>query len=146
MTEIEVKNFFEKIRRQKGYRDSLEQERETVRADISTIKAVDYEKARVTGGSQTDIGKLLERAQERCNRLDKEIVKAIEELNESREQAHKLLLLCENALQKGILLDRYLRCLAWNVISEKYNYSENQLYRIRNDACRAIAINKRGNV
>lgn len=146
MTEIDVKNFFERIRRQKGYRDSLEQEKKTVQSDVSAIKAIDYEKARVTGGCQSDIGKLLERAQERCNRLDKEIAKAIEELNESREQAHYLLSLCENEMQKVILIDRYLRCLQWNVISEKCHYSENQLYRIRNDACKAIAEKKHGSL
>ena len=142
MTEIDVKNFFERIRKQQGYKDSLVQERQAVWDDISTVKAIDYETARVTGGCQSDIGKLLERAQERCNRLDKEIAKAIEELNESREQAHYLLSLCENEIQKGVLIDRYLRCLQWNVISEKCHYSENQLYRIRNDACKVIAEKK----
>lgn len=141
MTENDVKNFFERIRKQQGYKDSLEQERKAVWNDISTIKAIDYEKARVTGGTQSDIGKMLERADERCDRVDKEVVRAIEELNKLRERAHELLLLCENELQKGVLIDRYLRCLRWDAIGTKYHYSENQLYRIRNDACKSIAAN-----
>lgn len=143
MTEIEVKNFFERIRKQQGYKESLEQERKVVWADISTVKAIDYEKARVTGGSQSDIGRMLERAHERCNQVDKEIIKAIEELNRLRGQAHELLLLCENELQKGVLTDRYLRYMPWEAISEKYHYSENQLFRIRNDACKTIAAHSR---
>lgn len=141
MTEIDVKNFFERIRKQRGYKESLEQERKEVWSDIGTVKAIDYEKARVTGGSQSDIGRMLERAHERCDQVDKEIVKAIEELNRLRGHAHELLLLCDNELQRGILIDRYLRYMQWNVISEKYHYSENQLFRIRNDACKSIAAN-----
>ena len=60
MTEEEVREFFEKLRSQRQELQSLIQERENVARDIASVKAVRYDKPKITVSSNSDLAQLLE--------------------------------------------------------------------------------------
>lgn len=66
MTEEEVREFFEKLRSQRQEMQSLIQERENVARDIASVKAVRYDKPKITVSSNSDLAQLLEQILEEC--------------------------------------------------------------------------------
>lgn len=70
MTEEEVLDFFEKLRSQRQELQSLIQERENVASDLASVKAVQYDKPKITVSANSDLAQVLEKIIERCDELD----------------------------------------------------------------------------
>lgn len=120
MTEEEVREFFEKLRSQRQELQSLIQERENVARDIASVKAVRYDKPKITVSSNSDLAQLLEQILEECGGLDKQLAACMQVLTDMRKEAYALLALCDDPRDKAVLYDRYLAGMSWAQIEKKY--------------------------
>ena len=84
MTEEEVRDFFEKLRSQRQELYVLTQEREHMANDIAALKAVQYDKPKITGTVNSDLSQILERILERCDKLDKRLLECMDVLTSMR--------------------------------------------------------------
>ena len=139
MTEQEVLEFFESLRDLVTRIENIKNERESIMRDMTSIKAVDYEKPKITCTTNTDLAKTLESIYSRCERLDRELVDAVDKLTSMRELAYKLIALCNNARQRCILYDYYLQGKSWEFIQAKYHYARTWPFILRQRAVRSIA-------
>ena len=136
MTDGEVKSFFESFNGQWNSYDILRRERASILEDMASISAIDYTKTPVSGGGKsTDTSLLLERIEKRIQ----DITEAINRLVDAKLEALYMISLCDSGVQKGILVDYYIRRLPWSEISGKYSYAKNQPLRIRDAAIHTIA-------
>lgn len=141
MTEEEVRDFFEKLRSQRQELYDLIQEREHVANDIAAVKAVQYDKPKITVTVNSDLSQVLEKIIERCDKLDKRLLECMDILTSMRKKAYELLALCRNTKAKTILYDRYLAGMSWREIEEKRGFTRQWLNRMRDRAIRMISQN-----
>lgn len=83
--------------------------------DICCIRALDYTKDRISGGSPVDISDKIARLDELIRDTNREW----DELIEMREQAKTLIAKLESAKQQEVLTRRFLQNEKWEVIAVK---------------------------
>ena len=131
----------EKLRSQRQELYDLIQEREHVANDIAAVKAVQYDKPKITVTVDSDLSQILERIIERCDKLDKRLLECMDILTSMRKKAYELLALCRDTKAKTILYDRYLAGMSWREIEEKRGFTRQWLNRMRDRAIRMISQN-----
>lgn len=139
MTEEEVRNFFEKLRSQRQELQSLIQERENVASDLASVKAVQYDKPKITVSANSDLAQVLEKIIERCEELDKRLASCMKTLTDMRKEAYALLALCNDSRDKAVLYDRYLVGMSWTQLAEKYGRTRQRLDYVRRRAIHVIS-------
>lgn len=139
MTEEEVLDFFEKLRSQRQELQSLIQERENVASDLASVKAVQYDKPKITVSANSDLAQVLEKIIERCEELDKRLASCMKTLTDMRKEAYALLALCNDSRNKAVLYDRYLVGMSWTQLAEKYGRTRQRLDYMRRRAIHVIS-------
>lgn len=139
MTEDEVLDFFEKLRSQRQELQSLIQERENVASDLASVKAVQYDKPKITVSANSDLAQVLEKIIERCEELDKRLASCMKTLTDMRKEAYALLALCNDSRDKAVLYDRYLVGMSWTQLAEKYGRTRQRLDYVRRRAIHVIS-------
>lgn len=139
MTEEEVRDFFEKLRSQRQELQSLIQERENVASDLASVKAVQYDKPKITVSANSDLAQVLEKIIERCEELDKRLASCMKTLTDMRKEAYALLALCNDSRDKAVLYDRYLVGMSWTQLAEKYGRTRQRLDYVRRRAIHVIS-------
>lgn len=139
MTEEEVLDFFEKLRSQRQELQSLIQERENVASDLASVKAVQYDKPKITVSANSDLAQVLEKIIERCEELDKRLAACMKTLTDMRKEAYTLLALCNDSRDKAVLYDRYLVGMSWTQLEEKYGRTRQRLDYVRRRAIHVIS-------
>ena len=140
MTKEEVREFFEKLRSQRQELQSLIQERENVARDIASVKAVRYDKPKITVSSNSDLAQLLEQILEECGGLDKQLAARMQVLTDMKKEAYALLALCDDPRDKAVLYDRYLAGMSWAQIEKKYGRTRQWLDHERRRAFYVISL------
>lgn len=140
MTEEEVRDFFEKLRSQRQELYDLIQEREHVANDIAAVKAVQYDKPKITVSSNSDLAQLLEQILEECGGLDKQLAACMQVLTDMRKEAYALLALCDDPRDKAVLYDRYLAGMSWAQIEKKHGCTRQWLDHERRRAFYVISL------
>ena len=139
MTEEEVRDFFEKLRSQRQELQSLIQERENVASDLASVKAVQYDKPKITVTANSDLAQVLEKIIERCEELDKRLASCMKTLTDMRKEAYALLALCNDSRDKAVLYDRYLVGMSWTQLEKKYGRTRQRLDYVRRRAIHVIS-------
>lgn len=139
MTEEEVRDFLEKLRSQRQELQSLIQERENVASDLASVKAVQYDKPKITVSANSDLAQVLEKIIERCEELDKRLASCMKTLTDMRKEAYTLLALCNDSRDKAVLYDRYLVGMSWTQLEKKYGRTRQRLDYVRRRAIHVIS-------
>ena len=98
--------------------------------DICCIRALDYTKDRISGGSPVDISDKIARLDE----LIREANEEWDELIEMREQAKVLIAKLESATQQEVLTKRYIQNKRWEQIAVEMNITWRHTFRIHRAA------------
>ncbi len=98
--------------------------------DICCIRALDYTKDRISGGSPVDISDKIARLDE----LIREANDEWDELIEMREQAKTLISKLESATQQEVLTKRYIQNKRWEQIAVELNITWRHTFRIHRAA------------
>ena len=143
MTEQEVRQFFLKLKGKRALRRSLVSEQERAAQDLCQIRAVDYEKPRVSGGSGVDISKMLVAAETKNQTRAQRLAVLMREIEEESTKAYDMISLCDTDLQKSLLIDRWMQDTPWDEMERKHHYTRKQLWRIMLMAVSSIALKYR---
>ena len=143
MTEQEVRQFFLKLKGKRALRRSLVSEQERAMQDLCQIRAVDYEKPRVSGGSGVDISKMLVAAETKNQTRAQRLAVLMREIEEESTKAYDMISLCDTDLQKSLLIDRWMQDTPWDEMERKHHYTRKQLWRIMLMAVSSIALKYR---
>ncbi len=139
MTEQEVKQFFRRLKGKRALRQSLLSEKEKATEDLCQIRAVDYEKPRVSGTSDMDISKVLISAEAKNQTRAERLAILMQEIEEESAKAYDMISCCDTALQMSLLIDRWMQDMPWDEMERKHHYTRKQLWRIMLQAVAAIA-------
>ena len=103
--------------------------------DICCIRALDYTKDRISGGSPVDISDKIARLDE----LIREANEEWDELIEMREQAKTLISKLESATQQEVLTKRYIQNKRWEQIAVELNITWRHTFRIHRAALKEFS-------
>ena len=98
--------------------------------DICCIRALDYTKDRISGGSPIDVSDKIARLDELIRDTNREW----DELIEMREQAKTLIARLESATQQEVLTKRYIQNKRWEQIAVELNITWRHTFRIHRAA------------
>ena len=143
MTEKEVWDFLKEGKGKKKLLRELIVQLQQLEADENCIKAIDYEKPSVSGGTTSDLSDAVIRSEAARERVKRSIVEMQAEIDAWKEQAISMIRVCRNDMQRGILTAKFLNGKSWRKIQEEYHYSESQPYAICRIAITEIARNYR---
>lgn len=139
MTDQEVWEFF---KAGKGKKKKLEELRLRLRYlenEDGGLKAIDYEKPSISGGTISDLSEAVIRSEESRARVKKAIAEMQVKIFDWQEQALSMIHACENDMQAGILIAKFINEKSWREIQKEYHYSESQPYVICRRAIEVIA-------
>lgn len=136
MTERELKDFFEKVRRARGMANELAEQRTQLRSDAVSIKAVQYDKDKVTSGNTSDLSDVIIRLEEKLRKLDAEYLEEMDKLLRMRLQAQDYLKYLDDVDRKysRVLTKRYMNNMPWDHVAEEVSYTVDYCWHLRDDA------------
>ena len=139
MTDREVWDFFKAGKGRKKKLEELQIRLQHLESEEGALRAIDYEKPSVSGGSISDLSDAVIRGEEARARVRKAIAEMQVKIFDWQEQALLMVRLCENDIQAGILIAKFINEKSWREIQREYHYSESQPYVICRQAIAAIA-------
>lgn len=139
MTEDEVLGIFEEIRQIKIDKARLAVELEDIEKEMAAIKAVDYERPRVSGSSHSDLSDTVQRILDKQAKMVEILITMTNRLTQLLTEAYSLLDLCTNAEQRAVLSYRYIHLMDTAQIRQKMHYGRTWIYLLERQAIQAIA-------
>ena len=139
MTNQEVWDFLKAGKGKKRKLEELDLQLEQLGKDEIYIRAIDYEKPAVSGGTTSDLSDVVARKEEAMKKLKKSIIEVKEEILRWKNEVLTMTQLCENDVQAGVLIAKFINGKSWKEIQREYHYSESQPYVICRQAIAAIA-------
>lgn len=139
MTDQEVWDFFKAGKGRKKKLEELQIRLQHLENEEGALKAIDYEKPSVSGGSISDLSDTVMRSEEARAKVKKAIAEMQVKIFDWQEKALAMIRLCENDMQAGILIAKFINEKSWREIQREYHYSESQPYVICRQAIAAIA-------
>lgn len=139
MTDKEVWDFFKAGRGKKKRLQELQKQLDQLEHSESYIKAIDYEKPSVSGGSMSDLSDTVLRGEEAKAKVKKSIAEMQAEIYEWQYRFYQMIRICTNGLHASILQRRFLDERSMKDIQEEYHYSRRRVTGICREAIREIA-------
>ena len=140
-TQEKVEQILKACRKQKFYVKALEETREEILSQMTTLQATNYDKPHVQASTVSDLGKKVEAAHEKLHALDNKVADAISMLAALRDDAMQAIGLCDNNVQAAVLTNYYVNGHSWERTAALMNYSALHVFKIRQNAIKAITTN-----
>lgn len=141
MTEQDVWNFLKEGEGKRRRLKALEAKKDKIEKDAYSIKAIDYEKSRVSGGMLSDVSDKLIQKEEEKSRIKAEIAEQEAGIYAWETKALRMSRYCDNDTQAALFVERFVNGKSQEEIQKEYHYAERQPYNIYNQAVAAIARN-----
>lgn len=141
MTEQDVWNFLKEGEGKRRRLKALEAKKDKIEKDAYSIKAIDYEKPRVSGGMLSDVSDKLIQKEEEKSRIKAEIAEQEAGIYAWETKALRMSRYCDNDTQAALFVERFVNGKSQAEIQKEYHYAERQPYNIYNQAVVAIARN-----
>lgn len=139
MTNQEVWNFLKAGKGKKRKLEELDLQLKQLEEGENYIKAIDYEKPTVSGGTTSDLSSIVAQQEEAAKRLKKSIIETTKEILWWKNEVLAMTRFCNNDVQAGILIAKFVNEKSWKEIQKEYRYSESQPYVICRQAVAEIA-------
>lgn len=144
MTEEEVRTFLKAGRGKLQMEEELEREMAELDSEVPTIRAIDYEKTKVSGGELSDLSDAVIRKELAMARLYRKMATIQADVFEWKEKALEMILTCDDSVKRSILMERFISCDNWGTIQNHHNYGESNPYKLCQKAISEIARKYRG--
>lgn len=144
MTEDEVRAFLKAGRGKLQMEEELEREMAELDSEAPTIRAIDYEKTKVSGGEPSDLSSAVIRKERSMARLYREMAIIQADVYEWKEKALEMISVCDDGVKRAILMERFISCDSWRAIQSKHNYAESNPYKLCQRAISEIARKYKG--
>ncbi len=139
MTEQEVRRFFYNLRRMTRLRQSMLRIKDRTLHDMSQLRAVRYDATKVSGGTESDISRILIAVEAKEEENTRTIARLSMEIADAKAEAFTLIGHCDTPMQKAVIIDRWLNDLSWEQMEQMHHYSSRHLERFEAAGIAAIA-------
>lgn len=141
---LQLRNFLKAGRGKLHLKKELEREMKTMKDDVTAIGAIDYEKAKISGGELADLSDTVIKKELAITKLQKKMMLIQMDIYEWKEKVLGMIACCDDDIKRAILMERFISGDSWTTIQRRHNYGERNPYKLCNEAISEIARKYKG--
>lgn len=121
---MEVKKMLARVYGEVEQLESLRRQKDALVQDSARIKAIRYDKDKVSGGKQSDLSDMLIGIENKAARLEERIIYKMDQIMKHREELYQLMEQLPDSPAKIAVQEHYLYRVPWGIVSSRLHYNK----------------------
>ena len=121
---MRVLDLLRQVYREIGMLETSRRHRDMIIADNAGVKAIRYDKDKVSGGQQGDLADVLLNIERERERINEQISRQLERVMRHRAELYQLMEKVPDGPGKAAVQEHYLYHVPWGVVAERLHYGK----------------------
>ena len=121
---MRVLDLLRQVYREIGMLETFRRQKDMIIADNAGVKAIRYDKDKVSGGQQGDLADVLLNIERERERIDEQIARQLERVMRHRAELYQLMEKIPDGPGKAAVQEHYLYRVPWGVVAERLHYGK----------------------
>lgn len=119
---MRVLDLLRQVYRETGMLETSRRQKDMIIADNAGVKAIRYDKDKVSGGQQGDLADVLLNIEKERERINEQIARQLERVMRHRAELYQLMEKVPDGPGKAAVQEHYLYHVPWGVVAERLHY------------------------
>ena len=124
---MRVLDLLRQVYREIGMLETSRRQKDMIIADNAGVKAIRYDKDKVSGGQQGDLADVLLNIERERERIDEQIARQLERVMRHRAELYQLMEKIPDGPGKAAVQEHYLYRVPWGVVAERLHYGKSYI-------------------
>ncbi len=121
---MRVLDLLRQVYREIGLLETSRRQKDMIIADNAGVKAIRYDKDKVSGGQQGDLADVLLNIERERERINEQIARQLERVMQHRAELYRLMEKVPDGPGKIAVQEHYLYRVPWGVVAEHLHYGK----------------------
>lgn len=121
---MRVLDLLRQVYREIGLLETSRRQKDMIIADNAGVKAIRYDKDKVSGGQQGDLADVLLNIEREQERINEQIARQLERVMRHRAELYQLMEKVPDGPGKAAVQEHYLYHVPWGVVAERLHYGK----------------------
>lgn len=121
---MRVLDLLRQVYREIGMLETSRRQKDMIIADNAGVKAIRYDKDKVSGGQQDDLADVLLNIERERERIDEQIARQLERVMRHRAELYQLMEKVPDGPGKIAVQEHYLYRVPWGVVAERLHFGK----------------------
>ena len=121
---MRVLDLLRQVYREIGMLETSRRQKEMIIADNAGVKAIRYDKDKVSGGQQGDLADVLLNIERERERINEQIARQMERVMRHRAELYQLMEKVPDGPGKAAVQEHYLYHVPWGVVAEHLHFGK----------------------
>lgn len=121
---MRVLDLLRQVYRETGMLETSRKQKDMIIADNAGVKAIRYDKDKVSGGKQGDLTDVLLNIERERERINEQIARQLERVMRHRAELYQLMEKVPDGPGKIAVQEHYLYRVPWGVVAERLHYGK----------------------
>ena len=121
---MRVLDLLRQVYREIGMLETSRRQKDMIIADNAGVKAIRYDKDKVSGGKQGDLADVLLNIERERERINEQIARQLERVMRHRAELYQLMEKVPDGPGKAAVQEHYLYHVPWGVVAERLHYGK----------------------
>ena len=121
---MRVLDLLRQVYREIGLLETSRRQKDMIIADNAGVKAIRYDKDKVSGGQQGDLADVLLNIERERERINEQIARQLERVMQHRAELYRLMEKVPDCPGKIAVQEHYLYRVPWGVVAEHLHYGK----------------------
>ena len=121
---MRVLDLLRQVYREIGLLETSRRQKDMIIADNAGVKAIRYDKDKVSGGQQGDLADVLLNIERERERINEQIARQLERVLQHRAELYRLMEKVPDGPGKIAVQEHYLYRVPWGVVAEHLHYGK----------------------
>ena len=121
---MRVLDLLRRVYREIGMLETSRRQKDMIIADNAGVKAIRYDKDKVSGGKQGDLADVLLNIERERERINEQIARQLERVMRHRAELYQLMEKVPDGPGKAAVQEHYLYRVPWGIVAERLHYGK----------------------
>lgn len=124
---MRVLDLLRQVYREIGMLETSRRQKDMIIADNAGVKAIRYDKDKVSGGKQGDLADVLLNIERERERIDEQIARQLERVMRHRAELYQLMEKVPDGPGKIAVQEHYLYRVSWIEVARRFHYNKDYI-------------------
>ena len=124
---MRVLDLLRQVYREIGMLETSRRQKDMIIADNAGVKAIRYDKDKVSGGKQGDLADVLLNIERERGRIDEQIARQLERVMRHRAELYQLMEKVPDGPGKIAVQEHYLYRVSWIEVARRFHYNKDYI-------------------
>lgn len=124
---MRVLDLLRQVYREIGMLETSRRQKDMIIADNAGVKAIRYDKDKVSGGKQGDLADVLLNIERERERIDEQIARQLERVMRNRAELYQLMEKVPDGPGKIAVQEHYLYRVSWIEVARRFHYNKDYI-------------------